>query len=99
MEKQDRPYHITAMPCYNEGRKIIPVFICWKEWISMAYRTFAEELDMAVKRLGGDIAATELERVHMDASRDKKDPMKKVDIKGPEPWRRALWEQRTGLTI
>lgn len=50
-------------------------------------KTFAEEFDEACKRLGGDAARTELERVHMGAKKDPQHAFRDVSIRKPDPWK------------
>lgn len=60
----------------------------------MSNKSFTEEFDEAVKRLGGQSFQSETDRIHRDAVRDKKHAFRNVDIHKPDPWKR-----RTDLTI
>lgn len=57
-------------------------------------KTFAEELEIACKKLKSNSMRSELERVHREATRDKQHAFRNVDMPGPKPW-----ERRTDITI
>ncbi len=50
-------------------------------------RTFAEELDEASKRLGGEVFQSEVDRVHNEAVRDPHHAFRDVDIPKPDTWK------------
>lgn len=63
-------------------------------------RTFAEELEDAVSRLGNNYQQ-EADRVHRDAVRDEKHPFQRVEMRKPDPWKREIspYPPRSDLTL
>lgn len=59
-------------------------------------RTFEQEFTEAVRRMDGNNShvRTEIDRVHREAARDRHHAFGRVEITGPNPWKRG-----TGLTI
>lgn len=62
----------------------------------MSEKSFAEEFDKAVKRLGKSFQS-ETDRIHGNAVRDQKHAFRDVNIRKPDPWKRQV--SRTDLSI